>query len=546
MGRDFFAKIFRYKDDDHYINIFTLPARKSTYYQNPDEIPTSKFTQKQDYYYGLCTLLEPSNTCRTKEVDTAGVTCLWMDVDDSKYSGDAPGILNSLDIVPSFCVESGGGLHAYWLLDKYNYFETEADRAWFKRIIQGWQSEVNKSFGNRLDHTHDLARILRIPGTLNHKYTPSRPVKIASGATYTEYPIQIFEGYMAPAEGKEPKQAKEISPIQIHGAGKYSKQISAALTNSELFNDTFHRQRPDLEDQSPSGYDFSLAIQCINLGFTDEEIVNTLIAARRASGENTKAHRVESYYKKTLQAAYKVLSDTQKEPAYIPPDDNPEENRKFLSDKLGLSVSALIKHGSDDSLYKLKLSDDRIIDIGPIKMLASMTSFRNRIFDAAGIYLRKLNQKNWPDILDALNSITVLERHEDEDDIAQWTHWVCRYLSNTNLEGKEAGLPAGKPFVENGHYYMSIGSFIDWLRINLHVKPGKYETSAMLKDPRIGFFGERVRARVENTEGEFETIDKSLFSISVQQFNALQGRGGITSDSIGGTTGSPIGKNQLV
>ena len=541
---DFFAKIFRHKDADHYINIFTLPARKSSYYQEPGGIPVAKLTGKQDYYYGLCTLFEPKQSGRATERDTAGVSCLWMDVDDSKFSGDTSGILASLDIIPSFCVESGGGLHAYWLLDKYNYFETQADRIWFKRIIQGWQIHVNKSFGNRLDHTHDLARILRIPGTLNHKYKPPRPVKIADGAVFTEYPIQIFEGYMTAAEGKEKKPAKEIDAVKIHRPGAMSKQISTALTNSETFNNTFHRQRPDLEDQSPSGYDFSLAIQCINLGFTDEETVNTLIAARRGAGEDTKAHRLESYYKKTLQACYKVLSDTQKEPAYTPPDDNPDENRKFLADKLGLSVSALIKHGTDDSLYKLKLSDARIIDIGPIKMLASMTSFRNRIFDAAGIYLRKLNQKNWPDILDALNSITVLERHEDEDDLAQWINWVGKYLGWVNQESKEAGLPAGKPFVENGKYYLSIGSFIDWLRINLHVKPGKYETSAMLKE--IGFFGERVRARIENTDGEFETVDKSLFSIPVQHLNALQGRGDDTSDSIGGTTGTPIGKNQLV
>jgi len=538
---DFFAKIFRYKDDEHYLNIFTLPARKSTYYQNPDEIPTGKFTQKQDYYYGLCTLLEPSKTGRTKEIDTAGVTCLWMDVDDSKYSGDAPGILNSLDIAPSFCVESGGGLHAYWLLDKYVYFETQADRVWFKRIIQGWQSEVNKSFGSRLDHTHDLARILRIPGTLNHKYNPARPVKIAVGATYAEYPIQIFEGYMAPAEGKVQKTAvREISTIQILKPGAMSKQINAAIANTENFGPTYYRQRPDLEDQSPSGYDFSLGIQCAQLGWSEEEIVNTLIEARRDANEDIKAHRLESYWKVTLQAIYGRLKGTQKEPAYIPPTDNPEKNREFLSDKLGLSVSALIKHGSDDSLYKLKLSDDRIIDIGPIKMLASMTSFRNRIFDAAGIYLRKLNQKNWPDILDALNSITVLEQHEDEDEIAQWINWVAKYFGNINV-GKEAGLPYGKPYIENGCYYLSIGSFVDWLRINLHVKPGKYETSAILK--QMGFFRERVRASVENTDGEFETVRRSVFSISVQRFNALQGRGEDTPETMLATSGAPIGKN---
>jgi len=76
---------------------------------------------------------------------------------------------------PSIVVNSGTGLHAYWCFD--TFLEKEqwlAYAAKFKALM--------KSAGFRADaaRTADISSVLRVPETLNFKYTPPRPVTLLS------------------------------------------------------------------------------------------------------------------------------------------------------------------------------------------------------------------------------------------------------------------------------------------------------------------------------------------------------------------------------
>ena len=118
------------------------------------------------------------------------VTAPWADVDGPhrteggvfkdgpKTTRQAIAALDRLPIPPSVLVTSGtpGSVHAYW------HLKTRLDD--MKRaaaLVEGWQRVIRTAWRRRgwvLDHAHDLARVLRIPGTLNHKHTPPREVRL--------------------------------------------------------------------------------------------------------------------------------------------------------------------------------------------------------------------------------------------------------------------------------------------------------------------------------------------------------------------------------
>jgi len=67
------------------------------------------------------------------------------------------------------------------------------------------------------------------------------------------------------------------------------------------FVTSWNHQRPDLTDQSPSAFDLSLAVFAAIIGWSDQEIVNLLIAHRRRHGADLKLR--PDYYRMTIRKA---------------------------------------------------------------------------------------------------------------------------------------------------------------------------------------------------------------------------------------------------
>jgi hypothetical protein len=70
-------------------------------------------------------------------------------------------------------VSSGGGYHIYWP------FTEEVEAAKWKPLAESFK-RLCKQEGLVIDWncTADAARVLRIPGTVNLKFDPPKPVKI--------------------------------------------------------------------------------------------------------------------------------------------------------------------------------------------------------------------------------------------------------------------------------------------------------------------------------------------------------------------------------
>ena len=88
---------------------------------------------------------------------------VWCDVD---YKETSRGILikklKSFPFKPSFTVKTGGGVHFYWL------FKEPCDKLDISKV-EDVNGRIAISLGGDINSC-DAARILRIPGTVNHKY----------------------------------------------------------------------------------------------------------------------------------------------------------------------------------------------------------------------------------------------------------------------------------------------------------------------------------------------------------------------------------------
>ena len=116
---------------------------------------------------------------------------IWADIDiagATHSSGTLPPhrkaalkLLEAVPAAPSIVVWTGGGFHVYWLLREPWVLETAAERADAERLVRRVQWALQKEarvHGWQIDHTADLGRLLRLPGTLNHKAMKPLPVTI--------------------------------------------------------------------------------------------------------------------------------------------------------------------------------------------------------------------------------------------------------------------------------------------------------------------------------------------------------------------------------
>ena len=130
-----------------------------------------------DLWYGVNRMTQRPPSGRGRAADITRITCLYADLDTGKpltpaTISEARTIIDGLPD-PVFIVYSGHGLQPIWPLSGGEFATSDpvilgrwgqliADRA----AARGWVT----------DNVYDLARILRVPGTVNHKY-PGKPVR---------------------------------------------------------------------------------------------------------------------------------------------------------------------------------------------------------------------------------------------------------------------------------------------------------------------------------------------------------------------------------
>lgn len=130
-------------------------------------------------------------TRRGRATDARWLTALWVDVDEVGDSGYRR-CIGALGAPPSLVVSSGGGWHGYWLLTEPLCLDRD-DREMVKRTLKGMALAAGSD-----TRVADLARVMRIPGTVNTK--PGRDGKRCEVVDYLpcRYRYREFEQAFAP------------------------------------------------------------------------------------------------------------------------------------------------------------------------------------------------------------------------------------------------------------------------------------------------------------------------------------------------------------
>lgn len=132
-----------------------------------------------DVYFGV----HPRRGRSGSQDDVLFASCLFADVD-----GGAEGVPGAIRRIkqsdvdrPDIAIQSGGGVHSYWFLDAPIALCDRESRERFKRTLR----RLCMAIGGASPDAHadtaacEVARILRVPGTINHKQQDNpRPVKV--------------------------------------------------------------------------------------------------------------------------------------------------------------------------------------------------------------------------------------------------------------------------------------------------------------------------------------------------------------------------------
>lgn len=189
-ARSFLRTVFAGVEDGYAVG-FDLHGSRTAYgvpVTDTDELARWVVVADALYSVGVYSA-PPVDGSRGVVDDVRAITMLWADVDTDAGShsraapphGHALAVLQGLEIPPSLIVDSGGGLHAYWMLrEPWELYDTR-EREDAREVVRTLQRAVSIKMGWAIDDLSDLARVFRVPGTVSRKYDPPRPVRVVGG-----------------------------------------------------------------------------------------------------------------------------------------------------------------------------------------------------------------------------------------------------------------------------------------------------------------------------------------------------------------------------
>lgn len=215
-----------------------LPERRSIWFR-AGEAPALP-RRATNWYFGVhpTTAIPPCNAhgeikdapyVRAQKAFIAGLNCLYAEFDVKTY-GSKQAIRDHLESqpvsMPSVLIDSGGGLHAYWLLADMFVFTNEDQREAGRIIQQLWVAVVGGD-----PAVHDLTRVLRVPDTHNYKYDPPRPVGYLYADLQRTFALRELTAHLPAIQERPPRPPMDQQSADTIGAYNAQTDIGALLAS---------------------------------------------------------------------------------------------------------------------------------------------------------------------------------------------------------------------------------------------------------------------------------------------------------------------------
>jgi P4 family phage/plasmid primase-like protien len=294
---------------------------------------------KTNVYHSCSALIErPAKGKRGDEELIAGTCMLWADADP--YNLGLTGeqvdkVINSFIHKPSFDIFTGRGRQFGWIL---NQFCTDLSLV---KAVNKWIERQFLSIG--ADNVSDPTRVLRAPGTFNHKTNPPTESRILHMDASLVYQIGDFNWESLSAEenitygetiGEEELPHRFLE--ELRGGTKSEQLLYSRIFSEETARET--EPPPPMRDDGGridrSANDWFISRQMLTLGYTIGQIVAVLTHHEWFSGSRFRERLNYNYVNRTVKGAvYKKGKDASQ---FF-------EGKRFIPD---LMMNAIIKAGT--------------------------------------------------------------------------------------------------------------------------------------------------------------------------------------------------------
>ncbi len=227
-----------------------------------------------EIYFGVATRFREGG----KKQNCYRTRALWADFDDCKLDDLDFGVFQ-----PNAMVASGGGVHAYWLL------ETPAllrDERWER--IEAINRGLCKQFAGDIACA-DVSHVLRVPGFFNHKYDPNRLVEACLGGA-KRYRLEDFET-AGIVEIIARRSNQQITPGRV--LPRLPQSLQAKLNSIDL----------DTHDGDKSRQDSAIITAMLGEDVSAEDCYATFAGSARGKDAQERKGNFHDYLTRTIRNA---------------------------------------------------------------------------------------------------------------------------------------------------------------------------------------------------------------------------------------------------
>jgi len=405
-------------------------------------------------------------------------------------------LIAEFPIRPTLTLHSGNGLQAVWVLAEPVLFADDAAREDWAGVAEQWGALIGaagQARGYDLDSVHDLARVMRWPGSTNLK-DPDHPkqtriVEFDSDRRPTTAEIRALAASpgllsagmgesalpttkRAPGASARAAQPAERDVPPERAPGVPWEKLYFLEQASEEFTETFHHKRKDMAGKSLSQWDQSLADQLVVVGWSDEEITATLAYHRERFGNREKLPKDRpDYYEKTVGTARELHGNREQ---LIAPGVNREERISAIAKELDVPLEKVQLITGPPGVYRLWVNG-RCVEV-PAKKLLQQGYVAGEIIDLVKRAPRPIasNSKKggmtWRDVVNAICAAAEEIEGDPEATLdGEIKGLVAGFVEDMRVQiipGGQLVESADHPFVRDGQLWFRLEALRSWMRGN--------------------------------------------------------------------------------
>lgn len=223
------------------VTTFGFPA---AHLQGPQEFAARY--HDRDIYIGVA----PRVDAKSRDAEgCAALHALFVDLDFKDSNEDVcRGRLEKFQLPPSAIVASGGGLQVYWFLADVIDLQVPEQYQLARMLLLSLATELKADLKSA-----EPARILRLPGTLNYKYAPPRPVVLEHIDSARTYPLKDFLATLPIIQADS--RTHDSEPVK-HGL---TREVRMRLARLWL-----ERQAPAIENQGGDNHTYGICCSVVH------------------------------------------------------------------------------------------------------------------------------------------------------------------------------------------------------------------------------------------------------------------------------------------